>query len=205
MSNTNAGFGTIVGSSIAGKYLTKDYLATESAYKTTHNITSPLSSKSLPVDFPIEHARLRRLPLFTSVFILSTSTYGLSLSTPLTSLPGWIAVPLTLQFFIAATSNGIFSLNQTLVSDLCPGKGASASAMNNLVRCSLGAVGVAFIEPMLAAVGPGATFLGLGMIIVAVGPLAVVHWFWGAQWRVERTTAKVEAEKEKCESGALKV
>ncbi|KAH6972475.1 major facilitator superfamily transporter [Ilyonectria sp. MPI-CAGE-AT-0026] len=199
------GFGTIVGSSIAGKYLTKDYLATESAYKTTHKITSPLSSKSLPVDFPIEHARLRRLPLFTSVFILSTSTYGLSLSTPLTSLPGWIAVPLTLQFFIAATSNGIFSLNQTLVSDLCPGKGASASAMNNLVRCSLGAVGVAFIEPMLAAVGPGATFLGLGMIIVAVGPLAVVHWFWGAQWRVERTTAKIEDEKEKSESGASKV
>ncbi|KAH7010105.1 major facilitator superfamily transporter [Ilyonectria destructans] len=189
------GFGTIVGSSLAGKFLTKDYLATEAAYKTTHNITSPLSSKSLPVDFPIEHARLRRLPLFTSVFILSTSTYGLSLSTPLTSLPGWIA----------PTSNGIFSLNQTLVSDLCPGKGASASAMNNLVRCSLGAVGVAFIEPMLAAVGPGAAFLGLGMMIVAVGPLAVVHWFWGAQWRVERTKTKIENEKEKSESGALKV
>jgi hypothetical protein len=176
--------------------MTKDYLATESAYKTAHNIASPLSPKSLPPNFPIEHARLRRLPLFTSVFILSTATYGLSLNTSLTSLPGWIAVPLALQFFIAATSNAIFSLNQTLVSDLCPGKGASASAMNNLVRCSLGALGVAFIEPMIAAVGPGAAFLGLSLVIVAAGPLAVVHWFWGAQWRVERMNIKANDEKE---------
>lgn len=185
--------------------MTKDYLATELAYKTAHNMTVALSPKSLPQDFPIEYTRLRRLPLFTAVFILSTAPYGISLGTPLTSLPGWIAVPLTLQFLIAATSNAIFSLNQTLISDLCPGKGASASAMNNLVRCTLGAIGVAFIERMIAVVGPGATFLGLSFVIIAVGPLAVVHWFWGAQWRVERTTAKTEGKKESNEFGANKV
>ncbi|KAI5460421.1 major facilitator superfamily transporter [Mariannaea sp. PMI_226] len=190
------GFGTIVGSWVAGKLMTRDYLAVENAYKTSHNITSPLSPKSLPPDFPIEHARLRRLPLFMSVFILSTATYGISINTPFTSLSGWIAVPLTLQLFIAAMSNAIFSLNQTLVSDLCPGKGASASAMNNLVRCSLGAIGVALIEPMIAGVGPGAAFLGLSLAVVAIGPLAVVHWFWGAHWRMERMKAKIANEKE---------
>ena len=82
---------------------------------------------------------------------MSTGIYGFTLSsTTLTSRPGWIAVPLLLQFLIAATSNALFAINQTLLSDLCPGKGASSTAINNLVRCGLSAVGVAFIEQMIA-------------------------------------------------------
>ena len=88
-------------------------------------------------------------------------------------------MPLALQFLIAATSNGIFALNQTLVTDLCPGGGASSIAINNLVRCGLGAIGVAFVDTMIAAVGPGPAFLGLALVVVICVPLAVVNWFWG--------------------------
>ncbi|KAI8244847.1 hypothetical protein K4K55_004098 [Colletotrichum sp. SAR 10_96] len=121
------GFGTIVGSAIAGKLMTRDYKAIEEAYKASHNMekSEKLTAKNMPADFPIERARLRRLPWVVVIFIASTGAYGVSLNFPsATSLTGWIAVPLTLQFFIAATSNAVFALNQTLVTDLCPGKGA---------------------------------------------------------------------------------
>lgn len=186
--------------------MTRDYKAIEEAYKASHNMekSEKLTAKNMPADFPIERARLRRLPWVVVIFIASTGAYGVSLNFPsATSLTGWIAVPLTLQFFIAATSNAVFALNQTLVTDLCPGKGASATAINNLVRCGLGAIGVASIEQFIASTGPGAACLGLALVMVVVGPLAVVHWYWGQQWRAARIQAKemTETEKEAGRSG----
>ncbi|KAJ0367454.1 hypothetical protein COL154_003104 [Colletotrichum chrysophilum] len=197
------GLGTIVGSTIVGKLMNKDFAAAEAAYKSARNEPSKkkLSSKDVPADFPIERARLRRLPWAVIIFVITTAGYGFSMAYPsITSLAGWIAVPLVLQFFIAATSNAVFALNQTLVSDLCPGKGASATAINNLVRCSLGAVGVAFVEQMIALAGVGPTFLGLALITVSVTPLAVIHWNWGQQWRAERMMAKEVAVEENAKS-----
>lgn len=192
------GLGTIIGSTIAGKLMTRDYLAAEQAYKASHDMepTAKLTmAKNLPADFPIERARLKRLPWIVLVFVVSTGAYGVSLGIPpATALPGWIAVPLLLQLLVAAASNAVFALNQTLVADLCPGKGASATAINNLVRCGLGAVGVAFVETFVARTGPGATFVGLAFVAVGVGPLAVVHWYWGQQWRAERMKRKAAEE-----------
>lgn len=183
--------------------MNKDFAAAEAAYKSARNEPSKkkLSSKDVPADFPIERARLRRLPWAVVIFVITTAGYGFSMAYPsITSLAGWIAVPLVLQFFIAATSNAVFALNQTLVSDLCPGKGASATAINNLVRCSLGAGGVAFVEQMIALAGVGPTFLGLALITVSVTPLAVIHWNWGQQWRAERMMAKEVADEENAKS-----
>ncbi|KAJ0329020.1 hypothetical protein COL922a_012968 [Colletotrichum nupharicola] len=197
------GLGTIVGSTIVGKLMNKDFAAAEAAYKSARNEPSKkkLSSKDVPADFPIERARLQRLPLAVVIFVITTAGYGFSMAYPsITSLGGWIAVPLVLQFFIAATSNAVFALNQTLISDLCPGKGASATAINNLVRCSLGAVGVAFVEQMIALAGVRPTFLGLALITVSVTPLAVIHWNWGQQWRAERMMAKEVADEENAKS-----
>ncbi|KAH8743795.1 major facilitator superfamily domain-containing protein [Diaporthe sp. PMI_573] len=105
------GFGTIVGSAIVGKLMTRDYKTAEVAYKIAHNLPSwhNLPVKNVPADFPIEHARLRNLPWIAGLFAASTAAYGFSLAKPiLTSKPGWIVVPLTLQFLIAATSNAVF-------------------------------------------------------------------------------------------------
>ncbi|KAM0323488.1 hypothetical protein ACHAQA_008768 [Verticillium albo-atrum] len=128
------GFGTIVGSAMVGTLMTKDYRMAEEAYKQTHELPKGYKvPKNVPVDFPIERARLRHLPWIIGVFAVAVGAYGSSLAFPgLTARTGWIAVPLTLQFFIAAASNAVFALNQTLISDLCPGKGASATAINNL-------------------------------------------------------------------------
>ncbi|OLN83084.1 MFS antiporter QDR2-like protein 2 [Colletotrichum chlorophyti] len=183
------GFGTIVGSVIAGKLLTRDYKTVETQYKETHNMSydDELSSKDVPPDFPLEKARLQRLPWIVAVFTASITGYGFSLAYPSAmARPGWIALPLTLQFLIAASANAIFALNQTIISDLCPGQGASATAVNNLVRCSLAALGVAFAEQMIDSVGPGTAFLVLGMVVIAISPIQVINQFWGPKWRAQR-------------------
>lgn len=172
--------------------MTNDFKAAENTYRKVNNLPSTynLPSKNLPLNFPIEHARLHHLPWITSIFIVATGIYGFSLSiTSVVSLSGWIAVPLFLQFLIAATSNAIFALNQTLVSDLCPGKGASSTAINNLVRCGFGAVGVAFVEPMISSIGAGTSFLGLAFVVIACLPLVVVNWYSGPRWRAARSHA----------------
>jgi hypothetical protein len=186
--------GTIVGSAVAARLMTLDYKAAEAAYKAQHRLPDDykLTNKNIPADFPIEHARLRNLPWIAGVFTAATAAYGFSLAFPsVTARPGWIAVPLILQFFIAAASNAVFALNQTLVTDLCPGRGASSTAVNNLVRCSLGALGVAFIETLIAAVGPGPAFLGLALVVVICMPLEVVSWFWGMEWRAVKLRRKI--------------
>lgn len=172
--------------------MTREFLKSEAAYLERNPSASPPSKnkKDLPSDFPIEHARLRHAPWISVLFIATTALYGFtvlpSTQLSLVSRPGWIAVPLVLQFAIAGTSNAIFAINTTLVADLCPGMGASATAINNLVRCSMAAVGVGLVDGMLGAFGPAATFLGLGIITSAMGVLLYVQWIWGMQWRNER-------------------
>lgn len=105
---------------------------------------------------------------------------------PQAASPAWIAIPLLLQFLIAATSNAVFAINTTLVSDLCPGKGASSTAINNLVRCSMAAVGVGVVDPMLAVMGPAWTFVALALLVLVMSALHTTVWFFGMQWRQER-------------------
>jgi hypothetical protein len=157
------------------------------------------NTKDFPLDFPIEHARLRHAPWISILFIAATALYGFTVlpasQLSLVAAPGWIAVPLVLQFFIAATSNAIFAINTTLVADLCPGMGASATAINNLVRCGMGALGVGLIDLMLGAFGAAATFLGLGILTAAMGVLLFVEWTWGMQWRNERRKEQLVVSK----------
>ena len=187
--NLDQGLGTIVGSTIIGNLLNSSFVQAERDYKERCGLpdTFSIGKKSLPDDFPIEHARLRHIRWVVALFITATSLYGLSVQyQSLTSRPGWIVVPLSLQFLIAATSNAVFAVNQTLVSDLCPGKGASSTAVNNLIRCSFGAIGVAFIDQLIAVIGVGMAFVGLALIALIVTPLVAVQWYWGSTWRESR-------------------
>lgn len=172
--------------------MTREFLRYEERY-VAENPSAPFPSKNkkdLPWDFPIEHARLCHTPWITALFAVSTAVYGFTLLSAsqlrITSRPGWIAVPLSLQFLIAATSNAIFAINTTLVADLCPGKAASASAINNLVRCSMGALGVGFVDVLISSVGPAVTFLSLSLTTLSMAVLLAVEWSWGMDWRRQR-------------------
>lgn len=170
-----------------------DFLHHERLYLAAHPTAPPPSQSrtALAPAFPLERARLRQVPWLTAVVIIGTGLYGLSLSVlpPTSSVPrarAWIAVPLALHFLLAASHNAVLVVNTTLVTDLFPGCGASATSVNNLVRCSMAAGGVAGVEAMLARLGPAITFVSIGSFgLVAMGFL-VAEMRWGRGWRAKR-------------------
>lgn len=182
----------------------KDYSTLEEQFIEEHGLPEgkKLDKKTRGDNFPIEKARLRSIWWIVAIFIITTSAYGWTLKTSL-------AMPLILQFFstflppslslfdynnnmintkstVAYTATAVFNINSALVIDLFPGKAASATAVNNLARCLVGAAGVAGIEPMITALGSGASFTSLAFVTLACIPLMLMEWMWGMRWRLER-------------------
>jgi hypothetical protein len=172
-----------------GNLLNRDFLTASSTYKASRSLPpfTVISCNSLPTYFPLEHTRLVRLPMVTILFVISLSFYGFTLSYPqLTSRPGWILVPLLLQFIIAASANSVCAIHQTLITDLWPTNGASGTAISNFVRCIFAAVGVAVVQQFIKSVDVGPVFLALALVVLIVVPLPIVQWYWGENWRRER-------------------
>ena len=153
---------------------------TERVYCEKHDYppTTRVNLKSNP-DFPIEVARMRNTWWITGIFIITTAVYGVSLRTHL-------AVPIILQYLIAFCATGIFTINSALVIDLYPGASASATAVNNLMRCLVGAAGVAAVQPMINALNPTWTFVLLAGITVITFPLTLIETAYGPSWRHAR-------------------
>ncbi|PVH89914.1 MFS general substrate transporter [Cadophora sp. DSE1049] len=193
------GAGCVAGSYLTGHLMDKDYKAIEARYRSAKGIIAdtPLNKKEL-VDFPIEESRLRNIWWIVLLFIISTATYGFSLKLNM------IAIPLALQFFIAYTATAVFSLNSASVIDLYPGASASATAVNNLMRCSVGAAGVAVVQLVIDGVGEGAAFAGFAGITAACSPLLVLEWLCGQRWRNERRDRLARMEEFKKEKGLEK-
>ncbi|KAF2737815.1 MFS general substrate transporter [Polyplosphaeria fusca] len=184
-----SGVGAIAGSTVIGNLLNRDYLAAASRYKASHALppSATLSRNSLPSDFPLEHTRLARLPLVTTLLVIALCLYGFTCDIPsLYRMTGWITVPLLLQFTIAATANAAFAIHQTLIADLFPHNGTQTAAVCQLVRCLVSALGVGIIQMMISDVDMGPTFVALGLIVMVLVPLPVVQWFWGSKWRAQR-------------------
>lgn len=70
--------------------------------------------------------------------------------------------------------------------DFFPGRSASATAVNNLVRCTVGAAGVSAIQPLINQVGETLAFPILAGITLALTPLIAVEWIYGEGWRAQR-------------------
>lgn len=84
--------------------------------------------------------------------------------------------------------------------DIYPGKPATATAANNVVRCLLGAAATAAIGPMTEALSTGwaYTILALLFVISSAGPAATMKY--GIQWRKakkEKADRKKQAKAEK--------
>lgn len=175
------GAGCVAGSYLTGYLMDYDYKKTEREYITLKGLPADtkLNKKEL-LDFPIERSRLRSVWWIIIIFVITTAIYGYSIT--IHSL----AVPLILQFFIAYTATAVFSFNSALVIDLYPGASASATAVNNLMRCSMGAIGVGVVQFIINALGEGPTFLMFAGITAVLSPLLLVEWKKGEGWRRER-------------------
>lgn len=175
------GIASMLGSYLTGKLSKHDWAVMEAQYRETKNISDdqPLNKKEL-VDFPFAQARMRSIWWMILIFIVSTALYGFSLNFNV------MAVPLIFQFMISYTANSIFALNSTLVVDLFPHASASATAVNNLVRCLMGAGGVAIVQLMIDAIASGPTFAIWSGVTAALTPLLVLQWRNGQRWQIER-------------------
>ncbi|MCJ1414634.1 hypothetical protein MMC32_000961 [Xylographa parallela] len=147
-------------------------------------------------NFPIERARLEiGLPLVycgCAAFL----PYGWVMS--LQSPP--LAAVIVLLFVNAYVLSGSMQALNVLVVDCHPDSSAAASAALNLVRCLLGAGGVAAVIPLLNRIGSGWT----GTMVTVIWILASAMWWapmiWGLQWRQEKKM-KQDAKRAKKESG----
>lgn len=194
------GIASMLGSYITGRHSKHIWAIMEQRYRVEKGIPSTtILRKADLIDFPYTHTRLRSIWWLLAIFILTTALYGFSL------LLNIMALPLILQFVISFTANSIFTLNSTLVVDLYPNASASATALNNLVRCLLGAGGVAVIQLMIDAMGSGPTFAMWSGVTAVFSPLLVIQWRNGQRWAMARHERALAKERERSSNDVEKV
>ncbi|KAF4211379.1 hypothetical protein CNMCM8980_002225 [Aspergillus fumigatiaffinis] len=139
-------------------------------------------------DFPLVQARLHYMPLFSIALVISLPLYGPSFEfNDLRRQFGPnLAAPLILQFLIAFAAMALFNITWTLLIDCFPELPASATALNNLCRCLLGAAGVSVIQPLIDAVRVIKAFFVVTGVVLLFQPLIWVEWKIGERWRRER-------------------
>jgi MFS family permease len=186
------GLGCICGSLSTGWLLNHGFQRAAAKYKRTHGINDASSNTMLnsgaATNFAYIQTRLHLMPLFAAALTISLALYGPSFEfNDLRShVTANLAAPLILQFIIAFSATAIFNINSTVLIDCFPERPASATALNNLCRCLLGAAGVSVIQPLIRAIKPmGAFFVVTGLVVVCV-PLVWVERIWGGRWRKER-------------------
>lgn len=185
------GGGIVTGSLVTGRVLDMLYARYEAEYRRTHDIADGVSLKGkLPKDFPLEHARLLSTCFITPFFIVAICLYGYAIS--MKSLP----VVLVFHFVISFCAMSALAANTTIMLDTYPKAAASATAVNNIVRCLLGASGVAVVQHAIDGIGIGPAFLTFGLITFLMSPLLVVEWFCGLRWRAQRMDREQAKEKE---------
>ncbi|KAF9567134.1 MFS general substrate transporter [Agrocybe pediades] len=179
------GGGMAIGSIVNGRLLDMEYQRFKRKVELKRSATKEEKGdvKDIKQDesFPLEEARLRLVPVFA--ILLAGSCAG----------NGWcvqkrvhIAVPLILQFIVGYSSIGLMNGVSTLMIDLMPGQSSSITACNNLIRCTLSAVMVSILQPLINAIGTGWTFVFLGGLCLLSLPMAYLSIRFGPRIRAKR-------------------
>ena len=141
-------------------------------------------------DFPIETARLQIAMPMLYLGAADVIAYGWLVETN-----AGIAGPCVCMFVFGYTMIAGFNVMNILLVDIYPGKPASATAANNLVRCWMGAGASAVVLPLVGAIGMGWACTLAGLIWVGFSPLLLILMRHGPKWRKEQK-AKKDARKE---------
>ena len=145
-------------------------------------------------NFPIENARLEVALPMTYLGAVAMIAYGWVIHFE-TNLAG----PLILLAIIGYSIVASYQTTAILLVDIHPGRPATATAANNLIRCLLSAGASAIIIPMLNALGRGWTYTLIAFIWLLSSPFCWALMKCGPRWRKEKkaSEARKEAEKEK--------
>ena len=103
-----------------------------------------------------------------------------------------LAGPVIVLFVIGYSLTSAFETLNILMVDIYPGKPATATAANNLVRCELGAAASAAIVPMTNALGRGWSYTLLALVFVGYSPTLLMIMKYGMQWRKENKEKQVK-------------
>ncbi|GAA6044652.1 hypothetical protein JCM8097_003129 [Rhodosporidiobolus ruineniae] len=199
------GVGCLLASFVNGPRMTADYKAVkkqverrrrEEGVTAEEEEAERLKDQNDLSSFPIEHARLRSLPVWFVALVASTIAYGW-----LVDKGVHLSAPLIMQFIIGLSVTSLFNSVSTLLVDLYPGQSASATAANNLYRCLCGAAGTGFIDPLLNRLGAGWAFTMLALLNCCFVPLILLEWKYGMRFRLERAE-RSKREKEKSDEKA---
>ncbi|KAI1425812.1 major facilitator superfamily domain-containing protein [Xylaria sp. FL1777] len=172
------GGGVIAGGFIAGRLM--DWSFKKTAIKAG---LSPDKKKGIDINsFPIEEARsTASIPImFVSMF--AVGGYGWAVHTH-----AHPAIPLILQFYIGAKCTILHQIYSALIVDISPSTPGTAGASNNICRCTLSAVLVAILQPVVKAIGYSWLFTLLALI-EGLGGMAAVWTLRrrGWEWRKKR-------------------
>lgn len=198
LSYLTGGTGTVLGGYANGKLMDRNYRAT--AHKRGHTIDQ-VSGDDLD-DFPIEIARAQGSWYLLAVYIGALAGYGWSVQSHAHE-----SVPMILQFLLAALCTSFQQTFNALLVDIFPASPSTAAASSNIIRCTLSAVAVALVQPLVDSMGRGWFFALLAFVSGGGGLLT--NWAIntrGMRWRRQRLSksknilGKDEAVKTKTES-----
>lgn len=178
------GVGSIIGTLITGKFLDHDYRRVKAHFDSQSHSNAEsgdiISNSSTKPEFPLEHARLRLIPIFSLLQCLSIALFGWTVQFP---HKVHIAIPIISTFITGWTAVSTQSLIMTYLVDIFPDRSGAASASLNLARCLFAAGGTSFIMPMVNSIGVGWAFT-VCVAMQVIGLLgAVVQWKFAAVWR----------------------
>lgn len=186
LSYLTGGFGTVSGGYLNGKLMDWNYKAT--ARSIGHTIDK-VSGDDMS-HFPIERARARGSYYLLLVYIAALAGYGWSVQARAHE-----AVPLVLQYVLAALCTSFQQTFNALLVDIFPASPSTAAASGNITRCALSAIVVAVLQPLVNVMGRGWFFTLLTVLSGGGGLLA--DWLVknkGMGWRRERIQETKQAE-----------
>ncbi|KIO25494.1 hypothetical protein M407DRAFT_210543 [Tulasnella calospora MUT 4182] len=197
------GIAGIISGFVSGKIADRAYKAERAKYDANRKQRLEADSESVLKEeeewagdqfagFHIEKARLKLSFPYIALMMVSVIGFGWCLKAKV-SLAGPLVFEVGLGWSCIAIMNGY----QLLLIDLYPKQGSSVVALSNVVRCTLGAILIAIIDPILNAMGTGWTFVFFGLIVGVLAPLMTWVVIWrGPQWR------KARAKKARCRAEA---
>ncbi|MCJ1353147.1 MAG: hypothetical protein MMC33_003132 [Icmadophila ericetorum] len=137
-------------------------------------------------DFPLEKARIQVIWPLLYLGVAALLCYGWVLQKD-----GPLVAPIILTFIMGVCLTGVFDIISTVLVDMYPNCPSTATAANNLARCSMGAGGTAVIIQMIGAMGRGWCFTFIAAVVAASSPLLIVVLKCGPRWREERRLREV--------------
>lgn len=156
--------GMTAGGVIAGKLVDRNFAKVA---RKNHVVINRQKSETLK-EFPIETARYQNCMIFLALEVALVVGYGWAIVYEVHP-----AVPLVMQFFICGLSTLLSHTASALLVDIFPDNSSTSYASGQIMRCGLGAVSAAVLQPIIDNIGRGWCFTVFGMFVGTSGLVSV--------------------------------